>query len=122
MPLSAYARNKVMDDLLSGEVFISAHVSDPGLGGANEIANTTATAYARQSVTNGFALAVDGGKVSIVEVQFDEMPESTVTHLGVWSAKTGGDFIWGAELLKRRELGDGDTLKFKRGGIALGLS
>jgi len=81
-----------MDSLLSGEVFISLHLADPGLGGDNEVA---AQSYIRQNASAAFGVASEGEKKSSADVLFENMPESAVTHIGVWDAEEGGNFLWG---------------------------
>lgn len=118
MPLSNYARNKLMDSLLEGGVYISLHCEDPGLTGENEI---TGGCYKRQ-LADTFSQANDGEKASKNDILFEQMPESTISHIGVWDSKEKGNFIWGAELLSKKAIHEGDTLKLGAGNIILGLS
>lgn len=71
--------------------WISLHTGDPGVTGASE-ATGGAPAYARkQTAWAGGAVdgVVSGSSVSI------DVPAGTYTHLGIWSAATGGTFVAG---------------------------
>lgn len=117
MPLSEYARNKLMDSLLAGGVFMSLHTDEPGLSGANEVAGQS---YSRQ-IADAFSVAKAGEKTSTSDITFDNMPGVTVTHIGVWDAKAGGNFVWAAPLLNKRTIYEGDTLRLRAGNVVLGL-
>ena len=117
MPLSEYARNKLMDSLLAGGVFMSLHTDEPGLSGANEVSGQS---YTRQSA-NSFSTAQAGEKTSTEDIAFDDLPHVTVTHIGVWDAQAGGNFVWSAPLLAKRTIYEGDTLRLRSGNIVLGL-
>ncbi|WNN95003.1 hypothetical protein SEA_MAGRITTE_26 [Microbacterium phage Magritte] len=74
--------------------FISLHTGDPGTTGANE-ATGGAPAYARKQTT--WAGGAADGSVPGSQVTFD-VPAGTYTHMGIWSAATGGTFLGGFAL------------------------
>jgi len=70
--------------------YISLHTGDPGTTGANE-ATGGSPAYARKQTTWATGDASDGVETGS-QVTFD-VPAGTYTHVGIWSATTGGTFI-----------------------------
>lgn len=113
MPISAYARDFVMDLLLS-QSWISIHSADPGLIGENEIP------VLRLSGAALFNPVIAGTK-STKELLFRNCPETSVTYLGVWDAETGGNFIWAAKAKKQRDMDEGDSLQVDAGEFSLTL-
>lgn len=119
MSLSPYGKNKLMDTILSGPVFISLHVGEPGVDGSNEIKNND---YMRQSVANHFTAAVNGEKKTAQDLYFKKLPAAEITHIAVWDAAKGGNLLWSSELMAKKTVFDGDTLLFTAGDIILGLT
>jgi hypothetical protein len=126
MPLSSYARDKLLDHLLKGtaftqptDVYISIHTADPGLTGASEASGGS---YARQSGNSSFAAAGSGAKASNAVIAFAGMPAGTFTHFGIWDALTTGNFLWGGALAASKTLGAGDTIQFSSGQLTLNLT
>lgn len=70
----------------------SLHTAAPGTTGASEV---TGGSYARKALTWS-AGSVDG-QVSVT-VTFDVPASTTVTHIGVWSALSGGTFLDSADV------------------------
>lgn len=116
MPLSTYARNKLMDYLASHDTHLSLHSKDPGLDGQHEISKT------RVKVSFSAFAAVDGEVKSSSAALFEEMPASTVTHIGVWDSMIGGNFLFAAELLAKKTVDEGDAIKLSAGHVILGLT
>lgn len=81
--------------------FISLHTGDPGTTGANE-ATGGSPAYARKSTT--WSAGASDGSVSGSQVTFD-VPTGTYTHMGIWSAVSGGTFVGGFALSSSAALG-----------------
>jgi|SRR5690625_1715888 len=75
---------------MAGELgFMQLHSGDPGTSGANECTS------ARRPVV----ATVDGATIQVPAVQFDDLtPDEPVTHIGFWSAATGGTFLGGFPL------------------------
>ena len=94
MPYSTAAKNLMLNALKGTNpttpiTHVSAHTASPGDNGANEVAGGS---YARQAIafnaaasgsmddsTNGAAIPIPAG--------------TTVTHIGFWSASSGGTFL-----------------------------
>ena len=81
---------------------VSLHTADPGTTGANEV---TGGSYARVAVTWGDAAS--GIKANTGDLEFNVPSGTTVTHVGGWSASSGGTFRGGGEVVD----GNGDAVE-----------
>lgn len=75
--------------------FASLHTADPGETGTNEVTGG-APAYARKSITWGAASA--GSMAASNQPVFDVPGGTTVTHVGFFSAVSGGTFLGSADV------------------------
>ena len=83
------SKNSMLDNFGTLAAFVSLHTADPSTTGTSEVTGGT-PAYARKAVT--WAAAASSSKSSNVQVVFDVPAATTITHLGYWSASTGGTF------------------------------
>jgi hypothetical protein len=74
--------------------YISLHTADPGTTGASEVTGGS-PAYARKQTT--WAGGSSDGSVAGEQVTFDA-PAGTYTHMGIWTAASGGTFVAGFAL------------------------
>ncbi len=100
MPYSTTAKNLMLDALRGTNPTValaygSLHTADPGDTGANEVTGGT-PAYARKAVTIGAASA--GAIAATNQPVFDVPGGTTVTHVGFWSAVSGGTFLGYADV------------------------
>ena len=122
MSISAYLENKILDKVLRNTdfsvsaVYVSLHDDDPGETGANEASGAS---YARQAVT--FAAASDGTSTSDTVVEFSDMPAGTWTHVGLWDAASGGNFLWGGPLTEPKATNEGDVFRIPAGSLTVEL-
>jgi hypothetical protein len=70
-------------------LFASLHSADPGTTGAGEITGGT-PAYARKALT--WTGGASDGITDAGMVTFDVPAGTTITHVGIWSASTGGTY------------------------------
>jgi len=98
-------------------VYVSLHTDDPGTTGANEVSGGS---YARQQLT----LAAPSNKQTSnsAALTFSNMPAVTVTHIGLWTAATGGTFLWSGALTTARTLQAGDSLVIDVGNLTISIS
>ncbi len=100
MPYSTAGKNLMLDALRGTNptvalAYASLHTNDPGDTGASEVTGG-APAYARKAVTMGAASA--GAIAATNQPVFDVPAETTVTHVGFWSAVSGGTFLGYADV------------------------
>ena len=81
--------------------YISLHTADPGTTGTSE-ATGGSPAYARKLTT--WTGGASDGSVPGSQVTFDA-PAGAYTHIGIWSASTGGTFVGGLALSSSVTLG-----------------
>ncbi len=104
--LSTYSGNLLLDWLLTtGSAtrpttwFAALHVGDPGLVGDNELLVATDADYVRKAVTFG-AAASKANASTTAETWTADVAATTyiVTHVGIWTASTAGNFVMHGEL------------------------
>lgn len=90
------AKNAMLDHLGTLVGYLSLHTADPGTNGLTAENSGGSPAYARKAVTwagsSGGAMAMSG------TVTFDVPAGGGATHVGLWSAATGGTF-YGSDAL-----------------------
>jgi len=117
---SDYTENAIMNAIGNATAFsvatpyISLHTADPGETGANEVAGGS---YARQS--GSFGASSNGTISNDAQIEFTSMPAVTVTHVGVWDALSGGNFIMKAALGASKAVNSGDTARILTGELDL---
>jgi hypothetical protein len=97
MSVSDFAENTALDDMfnagagfaIAGDPFVSLHTADPGETGANEAAGGS---YARQQAAFGAAAA--GTLSNGANVDFANMPATTIVAVGIFDASTAGNCLW----------------------------
>lgn len=84
--------------------FFRLHTGDPGAAGtANGSAVTT-----RASATFG---AASGGQIALTNTpQFTMTASETISHISVWTASTGGTFLYSIALASAKTVAATDTL------------
>jgi hypothetical protein len=97
---SATGKNVMLDHLGTLVLYMSMHDADPGASGTTAELSGGAPAYARKAVT--WAAASAGSKALSGTVTFDVPAARGATHIGLWSALTGGTF-YGSDALSAPE-------------------
>lgn len=94
--------------------YIALHTGDPGSSGtSNQSAVTT-----RQQAT--FAAASTGAiALSATPTAWSMTSSETIAYISVWSASTGGNFLWSAQLSVSKTVANGDTLTLNTCGLSL---
>lgn len=93
--------------------FIEWHTGDPGSAGtANASAVTT-----RQAATFGAASA---GAIALTNSPSSTMTATeTISHIAVWSAATGGTFLWSAALTTPKAVVNTDVLTLNSCAVSI---
>lgn len=99
---STAARNFAADDIAGRATHIAAFTANPGDTGANEV---TGGVYARQPITWA---AASGGTASASNTPEIPIPAgTTVTHIGLFTASSGGTFLGSEDNADETYGGDG---------------
>ena len=113
--------NAIIDHMLRNQaytppsaLYLSLHTADPSTTGASE---ATGGSYGRQSVT--LAAAASKATTNSGDVTFTLLPAATITHVGVWTASSGGTFVGGGALTASKTTSAGDTLRIPSGDLDL---
>jgi len=104
--LSTFSRNLLLNWMLTAGVVtrptawhVSLHVGDPGKTGANELVIGTDANYVRKAAAFGAAtLEVSATTGDLTWTAAAGATTYSVTHIGIWDALTGGNFILGGAL------------------------
>lgn len=93
MALNTSGKNAMLGGLTAVATHVSLHTADPGSTGTSEV---TGSPYTRES--SDWAAASGGTAVNAGSIVFDVPGSTTITHLGYWSALSGGTFYGSRQL------------------------
>lgn len=96
MGYSDNGKSVMLTELGTVAGYASLHIGDPGTTGANEVTGGS-PAYARKAVTWGSPSA--GEMAAAGQPVFDVPTGTTITHVGIWSAVSGGTFYGSGEVV-----------------------
>ena len=122
--LSNYLENKVLDHILGtttytkpSAVYVALYTAAPNdAGGGTEVSGGS---YARQAAA--FDDAASGATQNTGNIDFVNMPSSTVVAIGIHDALTSGNLlVWGT-LSTSKSLDAGDTLRIATGDLDISL-
>ncbi|BDC48919.1 hypothetical protein F183_A12350 [Bryobacterales bacterium F-183] len=124
MPFSSYLAQKLLEKTFLGQDFavtehwISLHTADPGATGTNE---ASGGAYTRNALTQFTAVDDDGAakRVRNVPPLFIQVSAGTYTHLGLWDAVSGGNFLGGGPLSSPATVNDGDFVIIRENDLSV---
>lgn len=127
--LSDYAEKLALDWMMTTGAatrptgwYVALYTAAPSdSGGGTEVSGN---GYSRQSVTFAAASSPGGTTDNTGAVSFTAAGGNwgTITHLGIFTASTGGNLLWHGALSASRVVNDGDTLSFAIGAITLTLA
>ena len=127
MPFSPYLTQKLLEKAFLGQDFqvtehwISLHTADPGATGLNEASGGP---YARKALTQ-FTPVDDAGaakRVRNVPPLFVQVAAGTYTHMALWDAVSGGNFLGGGALSSPATVNDGDFVIIRENDLSVLLS
>ena len=118
--ISSYLANNLLN-ILRGTAFtppagtyVKLHVGDPGAAGtANPSAVTTRNAATFNAST---AAALTVSTIAAYAATATE----TISHISVWDAASGGNFLWSSALTTPKPVNNGDQFALNTVGLALG--
>lgn len=119
---TANLANKILDHLRVGTawsqpagLWVRLHLGDPGSNGtANGSVVTTRSQVTFAAASSG-AIALTGTNPS-----WSMTATESVSHISIWDAQTGGNFLWSAALSVTKSVQSGDTLTLTSCGLSLG--
>lgn len=124
MPFSAYLDQKLLEKAFLGLDFsiankwASLHTADPGKTGASEASGSP---YARQAASS-YTTVDDSGSAKRVRntatISF-QVPAATYTHIGLWDAASGGNFLGGGALSSPAVMAQGDFVIVQANDLAI---
>jgi hypothetical protein len=127
--LSDYAEKLLLDwAMTTGSAtrptawYVALYTAAPSdSGGGTEVSTG---GYTRQSVTFDAATSPGGTTSNSGVVSFTASGANygTVTHIGIFTASTGGSLLWHGALTASKTVNDGDTLEFSIGNIDLTIA
>ena len=124
MSISNYLEEKILNKVFSNtdftvsSIYVSLHTADPGETGASEV---TGGSYVRKVATCDAAANPAGTTQHRGNIQYTSMPAVTVTHVGLWDASSGVNFLWGGSLVAPKTLNSGDTFQINTGDLDITL-
>jgi hypothetical protein len=127
--LSNYAEKLLLDYLLTTTAvtrptswFVALFTAAPSdTGGGTEVSTG---GYTRQALTTSDATLGAGTASNTNTVSFVASGASygTVSHIGIFTASSGGNLLWHGQMLISKEVLDGDGLRFDPGTIIFTLA
>jgi len=124
--LSDYAEKLVLDWLMTAGAatrptgwHVALYTAAPSdSGGGTEVSGS---GYARKAITFGAASSPGGTTSNTNTVSFTASGGSwgTITHVGIFTAATGGNLLWHGSMSASKTVGDGDTIEFSIGNFNL---
>lgn len=113
-------KHVMLDAFGTSAGFVSLHTADPGTGGTSEVPNSGSPAYARKAIA--WSAAASGSKANSGTITFDVPGSTTITHLGYWSASTGGTFYGSRALDANQTYATQGTYSIAAGGVVESLT
>lgn len=116
--LSNWAANTALQAMMNVPCYLALHLSDPTALG-NPATEVAGGGYARQPIS--FSAATNRTRVSTNAQTFPGMPQSTVTHLSVWTAVSGGSMVFAKQLPSPIKVLESGQFLAAAGDVALSL-
>jgi hypothetical protein len=124
MPFSDYLDQKILEKAFLGQDFqvtehwCSLHTADPGKTGQSEASGVLHT---RKAVTQFTTVDSDGNakRVRNVSLLLIQVPAGTYTHIGMWDAPSGGNFLGGGPLSSPATVNDGDFIIIRENDLSI---
>lgn len=96
-------------------VFMQIHKGQPGSAGTSNVSAQTARSQVSFAAPSAGAIALTGTPPS-----FNITATETISHVSFWSAASGGEFLWSADMTASKSVEAGDTLTITSAGLGIG--
>jgi len=117
MALNDNGLNAQVGGLTAVAGYASLHTAEPDASGNNEV---TGGSYTREAIS--WAAASSGTAASDADIVFDVPTSTTITHLGYWSASTGGTFYGSRALDTSQTFSTAGTYTIATGNLTESVS
>jgi hypothetical protein len=127
---SDYLERKILNHVLGVEaytpaagLYVSLHTGDPGESAGDDEVIAGDSSYARKVVTFDPS-STDGDGITTSasnnEILWTNLPTTTVTHIAIWDAVTGGAMLYKGELVASKEFTEGEDFVIHAGSLIVG--
>jgi len=117
MALNDNGLNAQVGGLTAVAGYASLHTAEPDASGSSEV---TGGSYTREAIS--WAAASSGTAASDADIVFDVPTSTTITHLGYWSASTGGTFYGSRALDTSQTFSTAGTYTIATGNLTESVS
>ena len=116
MANSDYLADLIMERVLLAfdSLYVSLHGGDPGRIGAGEVQGL---GYKRQQI--GFAKASPRAVGNRDAIHYDDLPQSDLSHFGVWDASASGHYLTGGLMEFPLSVRQGQSLRWRANELLL---
>ena len=128
--MSDYLERKLLDHTLGtteytfpSTVYLSLHTADPTDVTATALSTeVVGGSYGRQIIEFVAAAGTSGLTDNEIACVFPDMPDVTVTHIGIMEDLTAGELLYHGILTTPKDLDAGDTVSVAIGAISVTLA
>jgi hypothetical protein len=96
--------------------YVSLHTADPGDTGGSEVSGGSYARVQRDAADANWSAgtATDGTTDNVATITFPSPTANwgIVTHVGLWDASSGGNFLGGGPLVLAKTINNGDAAPF----------
>ncbi len=123
---SDYLERKLLDHALGTttytkptNVYIALHTANPTEGGTGT--EVTGGSYARKVMTFSAAATVTSvtSASNASDIVWTALPSTTVSHVAIWDASTGGNMLYYAPLSANKVIASGDGYTISTGQLVV---
>lgn len=101
---------RLLELVLEGDTYLSVYAAFPGPNGEGELASR---------VLVGWVPPANAATTNSTSPMIGPLPEGPVSHIGLWDAGVGGNFLYGGGLSVARFAQAGDSISFDVGALTL---
>ena len=121
MSVGSFWGNAALDWLMGRNTYVALHTSDPGVSGlpASEFSGGD---YARDLIPHGgWNLAASRQINTSQIIEYNNVSDGIITHIGVWDSLTAGNIIASGAFTTPLNISDGDQVLILGGNMVVSL-
>ena len=104
---------------LTTTAYVSLHTADPGDAGASEVSGNAYTRMGPIAFTNAGNNPTVASNSAIVTFPAATGLWGAVSHFGIWTAATAGNYLGSGALLTPKAVDNGDTARFLANALTI---